>query len=162
MAWCWGGRAFGVLSTSSGVLAGLNAVGLNIPLAQDTLLTYRLSKHLASILKHLQSKSRYSVNNTKEFANFISGQRVTSDELIVSFDVVSLFTSIPVDLAISLVKRKLDETDDWRTQANLTQDQILALLSFVLKTAFSRLKARNTIKSSDAPWAHPSVPLLQS
>ena len=36
------------------------------------------------------------------------------------------------DLAISTVKGKLKETDDWRVQTNLMQDQILVLLSFVL------------------------------
>ena len=72
---------------------------------------------MSSILKHLQSKS---------------SQRVTSDELIISFDVVSLFISIPVNLAISIVKRKPQETNDWKAQTNLTQNQILTLLSLIL------------------------------
>lgn len=78
--------------------------------------TYRLSKHLASILKHLQSKSGYPVKNPKEFADFISGQRIANGMLIVSFDVVSLLSSISVDVAIRLVKQKLKETGDWRVQ----------------------------------------------
>ena len=74
--------------------------------------------------------------NAKEFADFIISQKVASSKLIVSFDVVALFTSIPVDLAIGIVKRKLQETDDWKAHTKLTQDQILLLLSFVLKNSF--------------------------
>ena len=40
-------------------------------------------------------------------------QEVAADELVVSFDVISLFTSIPIDMAIDIVKRKLGESDDW-------------------------------------------------
>ena len=54
----------------------------------------------------------------------------------MSFDVVSLFTSIPVDLAIDIVQRKLGETTEWKTLTSLTQAQVLDLLSFVLNNSY--------------------------
>ena len=98
--------------------------------------TYQLSKYLASILKSLQSESGFPVKNAKEFTNFISSQVVAEDEQIVSFDVVSLFTSIPVDLAIDIVQRKLGETTEWKALTSLTQAQVLDLLSFVLNNSY--------------------------
>ena len=98
--------------------------------------TYQLSKYLASILKSLQSESDFPVKNAKEFTNFISSQVVAEDEQIVSFDVVSLFTSIPVDLAIDIVQRKLGETTEWKALTSLTQAQVLDLLSFVLNNSY--------------------------
>ncbi|KAL9961061.1 hypothetical protein ACROYT_G029941 [Oculina patagonica] len=65
--------------------------------------TYELSKYLASLLKHLVNETEYSVKNDKQFAEFVSDQEVADDELVVSFDVVSLFTSIPIDMAIDIV-----------------------------------------------------------
>ena len=72
----------------------------------------------------------------KKFTNLISSQVVAEDEQIVSFDVVSLFTSIPVDLAIDIVQRKLGETTEWKALTSLTQAQVLDLLSFVLNNSY--------------------------
>ena len=43
--------------------------------------TYELSKHLASVPKHLANETEYSVNNAKQFAAFVSNQEVAEDEL---------------------------------------------------------------------------------
>ena len=58
--------------------------------------TYQLSKYLAKLLKYLCLNNDFVVNNSKEFTEFIRHQKLETNEIIVSFDVVSLFTSIPV------------------------------------------------------------------
>ena len=98
--------------------------------------TYELSKYLASLLKHLVNETEYSVKNAKQFAEFVSNQEVADDELVVSFDVVSLFTSIPIDMAIDVIQQKLEGSDDWRNHTQLTKDQILDLLSFLLHNSY--------------------------
>ena len=81
--------------------------------------TYQLSKYLANLLKHLCLQNVCTINNGKEFAEFVCSQKLDHDETIVSFDIVSLFTSIPVPLALNVVKRKLSENDVWRSYTNL-------------------------------------------
>ena len=54
----------------------------------------------------------------------------------MSFDVISLFTSIPVDLALKIVKEELENTDIWKEHTKLTIEQIYSLLAFVLKISF--------------------------
>ena len=73
---------------------------------------YELSKYLASVLEHLTNESEYCVKNAKLFPEFISNQEVAKNELVVSFDVISLFTSILIDMAIDIVQRKLGGSDD--------------------------------------------------
>ena len=98
--------------------------------------TYELSKYLASLLKHLVNETKYSVKNAKQFAEFASNQEVADDELVVLFDVVSLFTSIPIDMAIDVIQQKLEGSDDWRNHTQLTKGQILDLLSFLLHNSY--------------------------
>ena len=63
-------------------------------------------------------------------------QRLDKDETIVSFDVVSLFTSVPVEFAIDIVKRRLADTDKWKNYTSLTAKVIVDLLTFMLKNSF--------------------------
>ena len=64
--------------------------------------TYNLAKFLSRILSSL-SVNRYSVCNSKEFVDYVQNFTISENEILVSFDVVSLFTSVPEDKALGLV-----------------------------------------------------------
>ena len=106
---------------------------------------------MGHILKFLHN-DKYTVQNSKEFSNFITNQKLDPDEYIVSFDVTSLFTSIPVDLALQIVKQELAITTLWTLHTNLTAEQICNLLKFTLAITFLCLTSVITIRSLDVPW----------
>jgi hypothetical protein len=60
-------------------------------------LTYELSKYLAMILHPLVKTSPHTINNANTFLTNITDLKLELDEIMISFDVVSLFTSIPLD-----------------------------------------------------------------
>ena len=68
-------------------------------LASQGFPTYNLAKYLAEILKPLVENSEHHVVNSKEFISKIEQTTLDEDEILVSFDVVSLFTNVPVDEA---------------------------------------------------------------
>ena len=55
---------------------------------------------LVNLLQPVADKTSSHVKNSGEFVEFIKSQTLTSDETMVSFDVVSLFTCVPTDLAV--------------------------------------------------------------
>ena len=63
----------------------------------------------------------FSVKNSTDFKNKISEVIVDEDETMLSFDVFSLFTSIPVDKACEHVRKTLecDTTLHYRTKLNV-------------------------------------------
>ena len=64
--------------------------------------TYNLSKFLSRILSNLLV-NRYSVRNSKEVVDYVKNFTISQNDVLVSFDVVSLFTSVLVDKALGLV-----------------------------------------------------------
>lgn len=98
--------------------------------------TYQLSKHLSQLLSPLVGKSPSAVRNSKGFANFIAEQSISDDELLVSFDVISLFTNVPTELAVDVARKRLlaDETLEERTV--LEVDEIVMLLRLCLDATF--------------------------
>ena len=70
--------------------------------------TYDISKFLANLLAPL-AKSRYTINNTKDFINRIKDKRIGPDYLMVSLDVESLFSNVPLEHTIEIIQNKVYE-----------------------------------------------------
>ena len=57
----------------------------------------------------IQNRNGFSVANSQEFSNEIADVNIQDHETMVSFDVVSLFTAIPVDKACDYIRKKLGD-----------------------------------------------------
>ena len=93
-----------------------------------------MSKHLAQILSPLQNHNGYSVTN--DFTNRLINTTIEDDEIMISFDVGSLFTAIPVDRACEHIRNKLSKDDTLGQRSNLSIDNIIKLLRFTLSNSY--------------------------
>ena len=92
--------------------------------------TYQISKYLAGILAPL-TKNEYAVLNSYAFVKDIKRFSVSEDEKLVSFDVKSLFTNVPLDFTINLILDKIYR--DKLMHVKLTKDQLRTLLELCTK-----------------------------
>ena len=68
-----------------------------------------LSKHLAQTLKPLVGNTDFTVKNSLDFCDQIKHVKLKEGDGLVSFNVVSLFTPIPVELAIQVAANMLSK-----------------------------------------------------
>ena len=97
---------------------------------------YDVSAYLANILSPLTGKSGYTVTNSAHFVSTVSNEMILDNEIMVSFDVESRFTNVPIDAAVQAALQKLENDPSLADRTTLTPAQIADLLTFVLRSIY--------------------------
>ena len=92
--------------------------------------TYKTSKHLAKLLAPL-TKSKFTINSTKDFITFTKNLKIGKNEEMVSFDVSNLFTNVPLDFTINLILEKVYKKKMIKTK--LKKNELKELLEMCTK-----------------------------
>ena len=64
------------------------------------------------------------------------------DEVMVSFDVRSLFTSVPVKHVLLAVKRRLDEEEKMQGRCGFASGMVMRLLELCLNTTYFKFREK--------------------
>jgi len=93
-------------------------------------------RFLADILNPLICKSDQFVKNSRHLAEELASIQMEEDEILVSHDLVSLFTNTPVKESLEVIRERLECYPEWRYTTLLEVDDIMELLEFILTTTF--------------------------
>jgi len=78
--------------------------------------SYKVAVFTSKILKLLTTEHEYTVNNSSHFINNINQTQLKRGYKKVSFDVVSLFTNVPIQPGLEAVKDLLEENSKWKCE----------------------------------------------
>lgn len=120
--------------------------------------SYGLSKYIVDILNNLTRDSLYNIKDAMEFKSRINNVHIEDDEVLISFDVVSLFPSIPVNLAITTIKEKWEQIQEY---TNIPKDLFIDILTFCIKdTRYFKYEDKVYEQRKGMPMGSPASPII--
>ncbi|XP_037052022.1 uncharacterized protein LOC119085679 [Bradysia coprophila] len=119
--------------------------------------TYNLSKMFSNILKNVVGKSHRSIKNGTELVKKIRRIRLPPNYVLISLDVVSLFTKIPKDLVVSAVNKRWTKIKKF---TNLPKDEFIVGLTMVLDECCFQFDGKFYRQVFGSPMGSPASPVF--
>ena len=104
--------------------------------------SYETSKEMARMLKPLVGKSPYQVQNTRDFIQQVQDIKLQKDQCIITYDVKALFTSLPIQPAIDIIRKLLEEDGELQQRTSMSVNHIISLLEFCSKGTYFTFQGR--------------------
>ena len=106
-----------------------------------------VTKELTKILKPLVGKFPHHINSTHDFVEQVKHITLAPGECLSFYDVSVLFTSVPVDPALQVIKDLLEKTPNLKERTVLPVEDITLILEFCLKTCAFHFKTSSMNRS---------------
>ena len=122
--------------------------------------TYGVAKELAKILKPLVGKSPYHINSTQDFVEQARHFKLEAGECLSSYDVSALFTSVPIDPALNVIKDLLVKDNTLKERTVMEVEDIILLLEFCLKNTYFSFQGQFYEQVEGAAMGSPVSPIV--
>ena len=108
--------------------------------------TYVIAEVVANILKPLGGKFQHHIQSTKDFVDRVSKITLQLEEYLGSYDVAALFTSVPVDPALSIIKDQLEQDTilhDKDCIISIEHNRIISFSASIIPTFLFKINSMN-------------------
>ena len=122
--------------------------------------TYGVAKELAKILKPLVGKSPHHINSTQDFVEQARQFKLEPGECLSSYDVSALFTSVPIDPSLNIIKDLLDKDTTLKERTVMEVGDIILLLEFCLKNTYFSFQGQFYEQVEGAAMGSPVSPIV--
>ena len=118
-----------------------------------------MAKELAKIIKPLVGKSPHHITSTQDFVEQARQIKLEPGECLSSYDVSALFTSVPIDPALNIIKDLLDKDTTLKERTVMEVGDIILLLEFCLKNIYFSFQGQFYEQIEGAAMGSPVSPI---
>ena len=122
--------------------------------------TYGVAKELAKILQPLVDKSPCHITSTQDFVEQAKQIKLEPGECLGSYDVSALFTSVPIDPALNIIKDLLDKDTTLKERTVMEVSYIILLLEFCLNNTYFSIQDQFYEQVEGAAMGSAVIPIV--
>ena len=123
-------------------------------------LTYNIARYVADILSPIVGKNGFALKNSAEMVKELKECHLDETDVLVSFDVTALFTSVPVDQSLDVIYDRLCSDDTLSNRTNMTAAQVRDLLAICLRTTYFLFDGTIYMQVEGAAMGSPVSPIV--
>ena len=129
---------------------GINDLNLRPIISNIGTATYELAKYLSKILEPL-GKNNFTIKNSFDLINRLKEETIPEGYVMVSFDVKSLFTNVPLDRTLDIIMKRI--YNEHRILTEINQKDLKNL--YVPNMSIFNLMVIFMSKQMGLPWDPP-------
>ena len=120
--------------------------------------TYGVAKVLTKRLKPLVGRSPHHIHSTQDFVEQANKVTLLPGECLSSYDVTTLFTSVPVEPPLGIIKDLLEPDNTLKERTVLLTKDINLLLEFFLHNTYFSFQGQFYEQVEGAAMGYPGSP----
>ena len=122
--------------------------------------TYNIARFVRRILTPYAKKAASYTSNTKELLEELQNINIDSDEVLVSFDVKSLYTSVPAMEAATAIREIINDDDLFEDHNEMTPDTFMEIVKLCLTTACLQFRGEHYELTDGLAMGSPASPCI--
>ena len=119
-----------------------------------------MAKVISKVLKPLVGKSPHHIQSTGDFVSKAKRLTLQTGECLSSYDVISLFTSVPIDPALNIIKDLLEKDEKLNNRTVLFVQNIMELLGLCLNNTYFSFQNKFYEQVEGAAMGSPVSPIV--
>ena len=124
--------------------------------------TNKIAKRLNNVLAPYGQQANSYIRNTTGFLEKLEDVTIDDDEIMVSFDVKSLFTSVLIDDSYTVIEQlvRADDHDGVRERTAMGTEAILRLLKRCMSFTNFKFRNKHYALADGLPMGSPASPVI--
>ena len=122
--------------------------------------TYSISKFVSNVLTPYVRQTSSYIRNTTDLLDKLQDVRISDDEILVSFDVKSLYTNVPRDDAFEAIREIVQNDPDFKENNGIEPETLLDLLKVSMSTTSFQFRNKHYELTDGLPMGSPAPPVI--
>jgi len=118
---------------------------------------YSLASFLQDIISESLENSNKHTMNSFGLYNSLSGRQVRDSDMLISLDVISLFTNVPLDLAFESISKRWTYIEH---NTKITEKDFILAIKFVLSSTYFAFNNKIYKQTYGTPMGSPLSPVI--